>query len=184
LQGADFKALWERIKHKTTYRVQFDNEALLVTCIKAFADAPPIAKTRLQWRKADLAIGRSGVETKETATSAPVTLDEGDIELPDILTDLQDKTQLTRRSIHRILVDSKRLDDFKRNPQQFIELAAEIINRAKRWPSWTASSTSALATSTITPRNSSSRKNIRLPQEHAGRQRSPSTSRSSTIPTC
>lgn len=132
LHGADFKALWERIKHKTTYRVQFDNEALLATCIKALADAPPIAKTRLQWRKADLAIGRAGVDTKATATSAPVTLDEGDIELPDILTDLQDKTQFTRRSIHRILVECGRLDDFKRNPQQFIELAAEIINRAKR----------------------------------------------------
>jgi type III restriction enzyme len=132
LQGADFKALWERIKHKTTYRVQFDNEALLVTCIQALNNAPQIAKTRLQWRKADLAIGRSGVDTKETATSAPVTLDEDNIELPDILTDLQDKTQLTRRSIHRILVESGRLDDFKRNPQQFIELAAEIINRSKR----------------------------------------------------
>ena len=72
------------------------------------------------------------MDTKETATSAPVTLDEGDIELPDILTDLQDKTQLTRRSIHRILLESDRLDDFKRNPQQFIELAAEIINRSKR----------------------------------------------------
>jgi type III restriction enzyme len=132
LQGADFKALWDRIKHKTTYRVQFDNEALLTTCIKTLRDGPPIAKTRLQWRKADLAIGRSGVDAKETATSVTVTLDEGDIELPDILTDLQDKTSLTRRSIHRILVDSGRLDDFKRNPQQFIELAAEIINRGKR----------------------------------------------------
>ena len=132
LQGADFKALWERIKHKTTYRVQFNNEALLTTCIQALKDAPPIAKTRLQWRKADLAIGRSGVDANETVTSAPVTLDEGDIELPDILTDLQDKTQLTRRSIHRILVESDRLDDFKRNPQQFIELTAEIINRSKR----------------------------------------------------
>ncbi len=132
LQGSDFKALWDRIKHKTTYRVQFDNEALLTTCIKSLADGPPIAKTRLQWRKADLSIGRSGVDTKETASSAPVTLDEGDIEIPDILTDLQDKTSLTRRSIHRILVDSGRLDDFKRNPQQFIELAAEIINRSKR----------------------------------------------------
>jgi type III restriction enzyme len=132
LQGADFKALWDRIKHKTTYRVQFDNEALLAACIRALKAAPPIAKTRLQWRKADLAIGKAGVEATETATSAPVTLDEGDIELPDILTDLQDKTQLTRRSIHRILVESGRLDDFKRNPQQFIELAAEIINRSKR----------------------------------------------------
>ena len=132
LQSADFKALWDRIKHKTTYRVKFDNEALLLTCIKGLAAAPPISKTRLQWRKADLAIGRAGVDAKETATSAPVTLDEGDIELPDILTDLQDKTHLTRRSIHRILVDSGRLDDFKRNPQQFIELAAEAINRCKR----------------------------------------------------
>jgi len=133
LHGAEFKSLWDRIKHKTTYRVQFDNEALLATCIQATKDAPPIAKTRLQWRKADLAIGRSGVSTKKPATSsAPVTLDEGDIDLPDILTDLQDKTQLTRRSILRILVESARLDDFKRNPQQFIELVAEIINRAKR----------------------------------------------------
>ena len=133
LQGEDFKALWERIKYKTTYRVQFDNEALLAACIEAIK-APnfAITKTRLQWRKADLAIGRSGVDAKGTATSAPATLDESDIELPDILTDLQDKTKLTRRSIHRILVDSGRLDDCKRNPQQFIELAAEVINRSKR----------------------------------------------------
>ena len=133
LQGEDFRALWERIKYKTTYRVQFDNEALLATCIQAIK-APnfAITKTRLQWRKADLAIGRSGVDAKGTVTSAPATLDEGDIELPDILTDLQGKTQLTRRSIHRILVDSGRLDDFKRNPQQFIQLAAEVINRSKR----------------------------------------------------
>jgi len=79
-----------------------------------------------------VAIGRAGVATKETSTSAPVTLDEVDIEIPDILTDLQDKTQLTRRSIYRVLVESGRLDDFKRNPQQFIELATEIINRSKR----------------------------------------------------
>ncbi len=132
LHGAEFKALWDRIKHKTTYRVQFDNEALLETCIRWLADAPPIAKTRLQWRKADVIIERAGLDTKETATSATVALDESDVELPDILTDLQDKTALTRRSICRILVDSGRLNDFKRNPQQFIEVAAEIINRAKR----------------------------------------------------
>jgi type III restriction enzyme len=132
LQSADFKALWDRIKYKTTYRVQFDNEGLLAACIHSLKEAPPITRTRLQWRMADLAIGRAGVEATETATSAHVTLDEGDIELPDILTDLQDRTHLTRRSIHRILVESGRLDDFKRNPQQFIELAAEVINRAKR----------------------------------------------------
>lgn len=132
LNGEEFKALWNRIKHKTTYRLHFDNEALIATCTKAIHDAPPIAKTRLQWRNAALAIGRAGVEATETASSAPVVLDERDVALPDILTDLQDKTQLTRRSIARILLDSGRLEDFKRNPQQFIELASETINRTKR----------------------------------------------------
>ena len=57
---------------------------------------------------------------------------ETDIDLPDLLTEMQDRTQLTRRSIHRILSASGRLVDFKRNPQLFIELAAEAINRCKR----------------------------------------------------
>jgi type III restriction enzyme len=128
----EFKALWDRIKHKTTYRVQFDNDKLITDCISALQKAPAIAKARLQWRKADIAIGKSGIEVKEKAGAYTVTLDESDIELPDLLTDLQDRTRLTRRTITSILTGSKRLDDFKRNPQQFIELAAETINRCKR----------------------------------------------------
>lgn len=132
LHSVEFKALWERIKHKTTYRVQFDNDKLIQDCIRALHGAPPIAKTRLQWRKADIAIGKAGVEATEREGAATVVLDETDIELPDLLTDLQDCTHLTRRSIQRILSGSGRLEDFKRNPQQFIELATEAINRCKR----------------------------------------------------
>ena len=128
----EFKALWDRIKHQTTYRVQFDNAKLITDCISTLQKAPAIAKARLQWRKADIAIGKSGVEVKEKAGAYTVTLDESDIELPDLLTDLQDRTQLTRRTIVSILTGSGRLDDFKRNPQQFIELTAETINRCKR----------------------------------------------------
>lgn len=128
----EFKALWDRIKHQTTYRVQFDNAKLLDDCIAGLKKAPAIAKARLQWRKADIAIGKAGVEAIEKAGAATVVLDETDIELPDLLTDLQDRTQLTRRSIIAILTGSGRLDDFKRNPQQFIEQAEEIINRCKR----------------------------------------------------
>ena len=128
----EFKELWDRIKYKTTYRVRFDNQKLIETCIDTLQKAPPIPKARLQWRKADIAIGKAGVEATEKDGAATIALDESDIELPDLLTDLQDRTQLTRRTIATILTGSKRLDDFKRNPQQFIELAAEIINRCKR----------------------------------------------------
>ncbi len=132
LQSAEFKALWDKIKHRTTYRVQFDNEALIATCIQAVKDLPVVMKTRLQWRKADLAIGKGGVAVNATSSSLPIILEEQDIELPDILTELQDRTQLTRRSLVRILTDSERLDDFKKNPQQFIDLVADSVNRAKR----------------------------------------------------
>lgn len=128
----EFKALWDRIKHQTTYRVQFDNTKLIADCISLLQKAPTIVKARLQWRKADIAIGKAGVQATEKAGASTVVLDETDLELPDILTDLQDRTQLTRRTIISILTGSGRLDDFKRNPQQFIELAAETINRCKR----------------------------------------------------
>src|SRR3546814_13949940 len=73
-----------------------------------------------------------GVLATETSTSGPVTIEEGDIVLPDVLTDLQDRPQLTRRSLVPILTESGRLRAFKRNPQPFIELAAEVINRTTR----------------------------------------------------
>ena len=46
LHSAEFKALWDRIKHKTTYRVAFDNEDLLAQCTQALRQAPAIPKSR------------------------------------------------------------------------------------------------------------------------------------------
>jgi type III restriction enzyme len=134
LESAEFQALWDRIKHKTTYRVHFDNEKLLVDCAKAIANGPPVSKARVRIRKADLSIGQGGVLAKERDNDSGtiVTIEEGDIVLPDILTDLQDRTQLTRKSLVRILTECGRLTDFKRNPQAFIEVAGEVINRTKR----------------------------------------------------
>ncbi|MBS0589817.1 MAG: DEAD/DEAH box helicase family protein [Proteobacteria bacterium] len=131
LESAEFKALWDRIKHKTTYRVRFDNDKLIEQCAEAVQKCPPIPKTQLQWRLADVAIGRGGVQATATAR-AMVSIDDAVVALPDLLTDLQDRTQLTRRSLQCILAQSCRLSDFKRNPQKFIEQAAEAINRCKR----------------------------------------------------
>lgn len=134
LESAEFQALWDRIKHKTTYRVHFDNEKLITDCAKAIANGPPVSKARVRVRKADLSIGQGGVEAKEHDKNSGtiITIEEGDIVLPDVLTDLQDRTQLTRKSLVRILTECGRLTDFKRNPQAFIEIAGEVINRTKR----------------------------------------------------
>ena len=132
LHSEEFRQLWDRIKYRTTYRVEFDNERLIGDCIKDLREAPPIPKSRLQWRKADIAIGKAGVEATAKAGDAVVVLEEHDIELPDVLTELQDRTQLTRRTIQRILISCDRLNDFTRNPQAFIDLVGETINRRKQ----------------------------------------------------
>ena len=131
LDSDEFKALWNRIKYKTTYRVNFDNKDLLNKCIAALRQAPSIPRARLSWRRAGIAIGQSGIEACEISGSAEVSLEETHIGLPDVLSELQDRTQLTRRSIYQIITASNRLQDFCKNPQQFIELAAETINNCK-----------------------------------------------------
>ena len=132
LDSEDFRSLWDRVKHKTTYRVQFDNESLLKECAEALNEAPQIPPARMHWETADIRVEQGGVQGKLLESSAPVTLRSEAVALPDVLTELQDRTQLTRRSIRRILSESGRLDDFKVNPQKFIETAAEAINRRKR----------------------------------------------------
>ena len=54
-----------------------------------------------------------------------------EIDLPDLLTELESRTQLTRRTAVRIVRESERLDDFKHNPQAFIARFADVINRKK-----------------------------------------------------
>ena len=132
LDGIDFRRLWDKIKYKTTYRVRFDPEHLKTMCISALRESPRIPKARLHWRVADLVFSDSGIQSRPAVGTDTVSLDEGRIELPDILTELQDRTHLTRKSIVFILVGSSRLNDFRRNPQRFIEIAAQVINRCKQ----------------------------------------------------
>ena len=52
--------------------------------------------------------------------------------LPDIVSYLQNETQLTRKSIVKILTNCTNLDYFKINPQKYIEGCIDIINEQRR----------------------------------------------------
>ena len=54
------------------------------------------------------------------------------IPVPDVVTELESRTHLTRRSITQILIASGKLNELKHNPQQFIEDATKIINYVKQ----------------------------------------------------
>lgn len=126
LLSDDFKDLWERIKYKTKYELNFDTEKLIDVCADQIKNLE-IKSPMLMYNKASIKIDTSGVKSSSTIPVRVEYLDYGD-ELPDIITHLQNKTDLTRRTIVRILTDSRvNLDDFKKNPQMFMEGVSKII---------------------------------------------------------
>lgn len=127
----EFKALWDRIKHHTTYRVNFDTEALIQACADEIRDNLRVGKARFVTRTAKLDMTRAGVGAQPMSETA-ATYDARDFQLPDIVGFLQNETNLTRRTLVEILVRSERLEAFRTNPQKFIEQVLEIIRRQMR----------------------------------------------------
>lgn len=130
LLSPEFADLWERIKYKTIYQVDFDVDRFVVACVQEMQFNMVIVKPKFSVSLAKVAIDVSGVSAtvvQETTADYVAQYDS----LPDVLTYLQNKTQLTRRTIARILQESGRLKDFTKNPQQFVEKTLEIIQRKK-----------------------------------------------------
>jgi len=126
-----FKQLWERIKHRTTFRVDFDSEKLIKKCVSEIKNRLIIGKARFIYTKVTTSISHIGIETKEIKKGTYI-YDAKNYQLPDIITYLQNETNLTRRTLVKIIKDSKRLEDFKNNPQKYIEQVAAIIKHQMR----------------------------------------------------
>lgn len=125
----EFQAIWERLKYKTRYRVRFDTEELIKQASAAVANLPEIQKPRIRVRKAQLKQSQTyGIETVEIASRSREM--DAQWEIPDILGEIQRKTGLTRRTVYEIITQSGRLKDVAGNPQRFIDLAAEAVNRS------------------------------------------------------
>ena len=123
----EFTDLWNRIKYKTTYSVDFDSEELINACVKALQEDIKVSSVKIEVIKAQTKIAEEGVTAKEKDKKLFAIKEKA--ALPDILTYLQNETNLTRRTIANILVKSGQLERFKMNPSKFMQEAAIIIKR-------------------------------------------------------
>ena len=122
----NFKALWDKIKHKTRYSVDYSTEELIRRAAQRINNIE-ITKPKLIKSKADIQITRDAVAAELTAQSSRDLL--GDVDsIPDILSYIQSKTRLTRDTICRILIESGRINDIFVNPQQFMDKTCGEIN--------------------------------------------------------
>lgn len=128
--GEEFKELWNRIKYKTTFRVDFKVDELIQKCAE-YIKSVIVGKTKFIYSKDKVKILKGGIEGGEIQESIHV-YGAKDFQLPDIISFLQNETNLTRKTLVEILTTCGRLNDFKNNPQKFIDEVSSIIKNQMR----------------------------------------------------
>ncbi len=122
----EFEALWERIKPKTTYRVEFETDDLVRRAVDALKRMEKTEIPKIRVNAGQIGLSKGGV----SATALSVAEEQvtyGDRPVPDLLAYLQNETELTRSTLVRILKDSGRLGELFDNPQRFMDAVAAIL---------------------------------------------------------
>jgi type III restriction enzyme, res subunit len=127
-----FKELWDKIKHKTTYRVAIDIEKLVTEAANELArvtiSKPHIADTKTL---IDSMNNDRGFMVRETGFNAYAAR-QTEVKIPNLLADIQRRTQMTRRVIFDVLNRAGMFEQVAINPQQFIDEAVRAINWVKQ----------------------------------------------------
>ncbi|MDR3610318.1 MAG: DEAD/DEAH box helicase family protein [Ignavibacteriaceae bacterium] len=123
----EFEILWNKIKHKTTYQVEYKSEILKYNCVTKIKQMERIEPIKINYREGQIDVSRKGVLGEETRASTYKVKYSGP--LPDIINYLQRETELTRKTIVEILIDSKRLEEFAINPQKYMDSISSIIKQ-------------------------------------------------------
>ena len=120
-----FLEIWEKLKGKTTYRVNYDTTILIQDAAKAVKEMPIINAPSVRSVKTEITLTDKGISSNykgEKKTNSPK-----DYIIPDYLNYIQNRTELTRSTIYEILNNSGRLQDISTNPQLFMDSAIYAI---------------------------------------------------------
>jgi len=91
----EFKELWDKVKYKTTYSVEVNSSDLIKVCSEEIMKNLKVEKAKLIYTKANIEINVGGTKTEESTRYAMAVRDAG-FYLPDIITYLQNETNLTK----------------------------------------------------------------------------------------
>ncbi|MDL5350946.1 DEAD/DEAH box helicase family protein [Microbacterium sp. zg-YB36] len=136
----EFQELWGRINHKAVYQVDFDSQELIDNCIRVLDTSLNVTVMQYLVESGNQVVGLE-VEQLETGTGFKVSetkvehsaVSAGSTVKYDLLGEIAEKTQLTRRTCAAILtgIHPGTFAKFKQNPEQFITEAARIISEQK-----------------------------------------------------
>lgn len=136
----EFQDLWGRINHKAVYQVEFDSAELIANCVRVLDTSLIVTvmqyvveagKQVVELEVAQLEAG-TGFKVSETKVEHSA-MSAGSTVKYDLLGEIAEKTQLTRRTCAAILtgINPGTFAKFKQNPEQFITETARLINEQK-----------------------------------------------------
>ena len=136
----EFLELWSRINHKAVYQVEFDSAELIRNCVRVLDTSLHVTVMQYLVETGKQVVGLE-VEQLEAGTGFKVSetkvehsaVSAGSTVKYDLLGEIAEKTQLTRRTCAAILtgINPGTFAKFKQNPEQFITEAARLINEQK-----------------------------------------------------
>lgn len=133
LECPEFQELWNRIKQKTVYSIELNEEKFIKTCIDGI-NKIKIKKATWVLERAVVDVTKSGVEVELEKQSQEKISIEYNLSKFDIIGTLEKETGLTRFTIFRILSGCKQktLEKFKDNPSVFIDRVKNQILLIKK----------------------------------------------------
>lgn len=134
LDDSLFLELWEKIRYRTEYKVDYSTEELIKNCAEAIKKMQAITRPEIYSDKhtAKFVRDKEGrlieIGGMQTASKIKVIKDAV-YEIPDFVAYIQSKTELTRDTITRIILDSNRLEEIFNNPQLFMDSVVRMIRQ-------------------------------------------------------
>lgn len=126
LLDPEFEKFWNTINTKTIYSVRYSTDELINKAVKAISQMPKIEPLKLKSVLVGLNIAGKGV-TAVMERTPDIDYGSNATYLPDILSYVQSKVELTRSSIFQIIKQSGRLNEFVVNPQHFMDSVVKEI---------------------------------------------------------
>jgi type III restriction enzyme len=116
----EFEDFWRTIAQRTTYHVALKRDEVIDNAVSKIKFEQPIQPLRVQVTRAGVKLVRGGTKTAETASRSAELA--GAYHLPDIISELQEATSLTRKTLVDVLTRSGKLGEFIGNPNDFISM--------------------------------------------------------------
>lgn len=140
LQMKEFKALWNKINHKSAYVVNFDTDELINKSINELDRKLRVSRIYFKIDAGEM----ESIKSKETLEAGEdfkkTSSDDKEVDSMvnanvkyDLIGQIVEQTELTRHTVSQILrgIAKTTFDQFKMNPEEFIIKCSNLINEQK-----------------------------------------------------